>query len=253
MCKCLSLRGAFSLLFHAGIFPADLRCCPDYHRVYHHICYISKPYPTLPPWDDWYSRHGPLVTASSQRNSVSYTQHMYTPTLRYMHVRTLRYMHVPTLRYTDAPILRLCCSALDNLHIIDSACFVVFYVFVILHSCVCICVCLCVSITKPFLPCPPHSRPRVKRERKKKSTYRIFWEYYHKISGVFTIILGFLQVTLGLFLVIPPVAVWAVWIAIFGLWVLAILLHEIVKWIRYFVDRKNKSKRQQTEFSMKTF
>ena len=112
---------------------------------------------------------------------------------------------------------------------------------------------VCISITKPFLPCPPHRRPRVKRERKKKSAYRIFWEYYHKISGVFTIILGFLQVTLGLFLVIPPVAVWVVWIAIFGLWVLAILLHEIVKWIRYFVDRKNKSKTQQTEFSMKTY
>ena len=105
MCKCLSLHEAFSLSFHAGIYPVDLCCCSDYHWVYHHIFNISKPYPTLPPWDNWNSRHVPLVTASVQRNSVSYTQHMYEPTLRCMHVPTLRCMHVPTLMCMHVPML----------------------------------------------------------------------------------------------------------------------------------------------------
>jgi hypothetical protein len=103
------------------------------------------------------------------------------------------------------------------------------------------------------------ARPRVKRERKKKSVYRVFWEFYHKISGLFTIILGFIQITLGLFLVIPPLVVWAVWIGIFGLWMIAFLLHEIVKWIRYCVERRSKprrtpkSKPNLLEFDMNTY
>ena len=47
-----------------------------------------------------------------------------------------------------------------------------------------------------------YRQSRAIRDHKKKSTYHVCWEYSHKVFGIFTILMGFLQVTLGLFLII---------------------------------------------------
>ena len=79
------------------------------------------------------------------------------------------------------------------------------------------------------------------------------WEYFHKISGIFTILVGFLQVTLGLFLIISPLIVWAIWLALMGLWVLAFVIHETVKWVVYCSRRRKLPRGQKMEVEMKTY
>lgn len=65
-----------------------------------------------------------------------------------------------------------------------------------------------------------HSRPHVK-EDEDKSAYRICWEWFHRIYGLFVVSLGFAQVTLGVFLIVPPQPVWMAWVIIGGLWVIS--------------------------------
>lgn len=61
-----------------------------------------------------------------------------------------------------------------------------------------------------------------------KYKWRRCWEVYHRVSGVIAIALGFTQVTLGVFLINAPLAVWCVWIALFSIWLSVFLFHEIV-------------------------
>ena len=75
------------------------------------------------------------------------------------------------------------------------------------------------------------SRPHAK-EGKKKKKRRICWEYYHKIMGVAGILIGFIQITLGVFLIISPLGVWITWICMMFLWFAIFAIHELLKWIR---------------------
>ena len=75
------------------------------------------------------------------------------------------------------------------------------------------------------------SRPHAK-EGKKKKKRRICWEWYHKIMGVAGILIGFIQITLGVFLIISPLGVWITWICMMFLWVAIFAIHELLKWIR---------------------
>ena len=64
--------------------------------------------------------------------------------------------------------------------------------------------------------------------------YRKFWEWFHFIWGVTIIVIGLVQVTLGVFLIVPPQAVWAVWIVILCGWAITFIVHETIKWICCF-------------------
>ena len=79
------------------------------------------------------------------------------------------------------------------------------------------------------------------------------WEYSHKVFGIFTILMGFLQVTLGLFLIIAPLILWAIWLGVVGLWVLAFVIHETVKWFVYCNRRRKLPRGQKMELEMKTY
>ena len=61
-----------------------------------------------------------------------------------------------------------------------------------------------------------YRRSRAIRDHKKKSTYLVCWEYFHKVFGIFTILMDFLQVTLGLFLIIASLILWTIWIGVSG-------------------------------------
>ncbi|KXJ05884.1 Cytochrome b561 and DOMON domain-containing protein [Exaiptasia diaphana] len=54
----------------------------------------------------------------------------------------------------------------------------------------------------------PHKSPDGSRTLK-----RIIWEWYHKLAGRFALILALINICLGLFLDVVPVAAWAVWYA----------------------------------------
>ena len=64
-----------------------------------------------------------------------------------------------------------------------------------------------------------------------KTKYRMCWEWFHRIWGASTVILGLIQVTLGVFLIVPPMGVWIVWILMLCAWVAAFIVHEIIKWV----------------------
>lgn len=79
------------------------------------------------------------------------------------------------------------------------------------------------------------------------------WEYFHKVSGVLIILAGFLQITLGLFLIIAPLILWAIWIGVLGLWILAFVIHETVKWVVYCNRRRKLPRGQRMDVEMKTY
>ena len=81
------------------------------------------------------------------------------------------------------------------------------------------------------VPSRIHSRPHTK-EGKKKGKRRICWEYYHRVMGIAGIVIGFVQITLGVFLIVSPLGVWITWICLLFLWVIAFVVHEIIKIIR---------------------
>lgn len=61
-----------------------------------------------------------------------------------------------------------------------------------------------------------------------KSRLRRCWEVYHAVSGFLAIAIGLGQVTLGVFLIVAPLVVWAVWCGLGALWVGVFLVHEVV-------------------------
>ena len=71
------------------------------------------------------------------------------------------------------------------------------------------------------------SRPR-KKDENKTSRSRYFWELWHKSTGYFTVIAGLVNVTLGVFLIIPPLAVWIVWLCAILVWGIIFCVYEIV-------------------------
>ena len=79
-----------------------------------------------------------------------------------------------------------------------------------------------------------HSRPHIKEDGD-KSTYRVCWEWFHRIYGLFVIMLGFAQVSLGVFLIVPPRAVWITWLVICGFWVGHFVVGNIVRVIYCFL------------------
>ena len=92
-----------------------------------------------------------------------------------------------------------------------------------------------------------HSRPHIKKN-KEKSTYRKCWEWFHRLWGFSTIVLGLTQVTLGVFLIVPPLGVWVVWILTLASWVIAFIIHEIAKCTCACVKKKDIG----NEFELKT-
>jgi len=77
-----------------------------------------------------------------------------------------------------------------------------------------------------FHPCVEREDGRTLSED--KSRYRLCWEIYHAISGIIAVAIGIGQVTLGVFLIAPPLTVWAVWCGLGLLWIITFLFHEIV-------------------------
>lgn len=77
-----------------------------------------------------------------------------------------------------------------------------------------------------------------------KSTGRIIWELFHKNIGRVGLILALINITLGLFLAVAPVAAWAVWFALLGTFVIVYLVME-------FRLKMSERKTKTVAFSMK--
>ena len=55
------------------------------------------------------------------------------------------------------------------------------------------------------------------------------WEWFHRLYGAFVVVLGFVQVTLGVFLIVPPMGVWVAWIIVLGLWCLHFIIVNVIR------------------------
>ena len=60
--------------------------------------------------------------------------------------------------------------------------------------------------------------------------------------GIPTIVVGFLQVTLGIFLVVSPLGVWVFWILLLCVWIGVYATHETIKWILFCLRKKKKQR-----------
>ena len=60
------------------------------------------------------------------------------------------------------------------------------------------------------------------------------WRRIHGIHGFLIIILGLVNICLGVFLAVLPLAVWIVWYVYFGILMLALLLAELLALLRRF-------------------
>lgn len=70
-------------------------------------------------------------------------------------------------------------------------------------------------------------RPHPTDENGIKSKGRFIWEIFHKNAGRLALLLALINITLGFFLAVVPVAVWATWFAVFGLYVIVHIMMEI--------------------------
>ena len=68
----------------------------------------------------------------------------------------------------------------------------------------------------------PHKHPDGTR-----STGRVIWEYFHKNVGRLGLVLALINISLGLFLAVVPVAAWAVWFALLGTFAILYVVMEI--------------------------
>ena len=93
------------------------------------------------------------------------------------------------------------------------------------------------------------SRPRIKKDVEDTTKYRKCWQWFHRVWGIVGLSIGFVEVTLGVLLIIAPTVVWALWFVILGLWIISYVGLEIYKWIQsYTLPVKSVSgKRQDIE------
>ena len=72
------------------------------------------------------------------------------------------------------------------------------------------------------------SRPHLKKDGR-RTAYRKCWEWFHRLYGFFVIDLGFVQVTLGVFLIVPPLGVWVAWVILLAMWCIAFITIGVVR------------------------
>jgi hypothetical protein len=82
---------------------------------------------------------------------------------------------------------------------------------------------------RPWIPKENPSLPFTNKESFKYK-WRQCWLLYHRVSGIITVGLGFIQVTLGVFLLGAPLVVWIVWVLLLMLWLLVFGVLEIIYW-----------------------
>ncbi len=58
------------------------------------------------------------------------------------------------------------------------------------------------------------------------------WRIIHRILGTIVLILGLVNISLGVFLAVLPLPVWVIWYVYFSLLVIIIILMEIVAFVR---------------------
>ena len=76
-------------------------------------------------------------------------------------------------------------------------------------------------------------RPHIKKGEK-KSLSRKIWEIIHRSWGIFVIKLGLLEVSLGVFLILPPSAAWIARIVMLLGWTIDFVVHGIIKCARTY-------------------
>ena len=83
------------------------------------------------------------------------------------------------------------------------------------------------SLFLTYSSCVRFSRPHPTDENGIKSKGRFVWEIFHKNLGRLGLILALINIGLGLLLAVVPTAVWAVWFALLGVFVIVYLVMEI--------------------------
>ena len=75
--------------------------------------------------------------------------------------------------------------------------------------------------------CLTFSRPAEPQEGEKKKLWRKIWEISHKFTGRTALILGLINISLGMFLSLASKALWITWFAYLGMVIIAYVIAEI--------------------------
>ena len=80
-------------------------------------------------------------------------------------------------------------------------------------------------------------RPEIKKGEK-YSILRWLWYFMHMKLGLLTLVLGLVNISLGLFMMIAPLGLWVTWYVLLFLYIIFLIVMETLYWVRYF-RRKN--------------
>ena len=89
-------------------------------------------------------------------------------------------------------------------------------------------------------PINAHFRPELKKGEK-DSIFRWIWYFVHMLTGRFALLLGLVNISLGLFLILAPLPVWIIWYVLLFFYLVFLVVMETIYWIRSY-RRKNEEK-----------
>lgn len=72
------------------------------------------------------------------------------------------------------------------------------------------------------------------KKGEKDSILRWIWYFIHMVTGRFALLLGLVNICLGLFLIISPSPVWITWYILLSLYIVFLIVMEIIYWMRRF-------------------
>ena len=75
------------------------------------------------------------------------------------------------------------------------------------------------------------------RKGEKDSIFRWIWYFLHMLTGRFALLLGLVNISLGLFLIISPLPIWIIWYVLLFCYVVFLVVMETIYWVRYYRNK----------------
>ena len=81
-------------------------------------------------------------------------------------------------------------------------------------------------------------RPEHKKGER-NSIFRWIWFFIHMLTGRFALLLGLVNISLGLFLIISPLPVWVIWYVLLFCYVVFLIVMETIYWVRCYRNKQD--------------
>ncbi|KAI6655180.1 hypothetical protein LOD99_2469 [Oopsacas minuta] len=83
------------------------------------------------------------------------------------------------------------------------------------------------------------------KKGEKDSVFRWIWYFIHMVTGRIALLMGLVNICLGLFLIISPRPVWIIWYIILFAYVVFLIVMETIFWIRRYRNRNDEKLRKK--------